>query len=514
MAEQTESASRLSSESTIVPAPATAAHSSRYGLLALGAIVLLAAFLRLYELGRDSLWFDEAFSASIASWQPRWIITKTVELGLRFTDRNIFHLLLHYVLQWGQTEVAVRIISVVSGVLSVVALYALGKRLMGQSVALLAAFLLAISPYHVWYSREGRNYALLVLIGLLASYFMLRALDDDRRRSWLGYIALAGLSAYTHTFGILLIGALNLFAIVRLIVRRSPPRRLRAWFVAQVVLAILIYPMESGFTSQGGVGWGGWIGEKHGIPTLSDLVHTMGIYSFGTAYDHERLLYVVGLLVFALPCLAELFTVVRARRRERWWPEAAEPLLFALVCLVVPIALLWLVSHITPLFLERYLRPFLPPYLLIVAAGVMSIRRPDWRALLFICLLIVIVPSLLSVYQDSQKEDWRGGAAFVAAEANADDMIVIYDAYASMAFDFYYHDASQQVLISRFADDEEMTQHAQTIAARQGRVWLVLSHADDERMLRFVDSQQGVRRVVDEPFQGLRIVAYETGAGR
>ena len=486
--------------------------AAAHGLPALTAIVALSALLRFLALDKDSLWFDEAFSASIASWEPVHIITKTVELGLRFTDRNIFHLLLHYALQWGQNETAVRAISALSGVLSVIVLYALGKRIMGQGVGLLSAFLLAISPYHVWYSREGRNYSLLVLLGLLASYFLVRALDDNRRSSWLGYIALAGLSVYTHTFGILLIGALNLYALVRLLVRRSPARNISIWLAVQVALAILIFPMESGFTSQGGVGWGGWIAEKHGIPTLNDLAHTMGIYSFGTAYDHEHLLYVTGLLVFAVPCLAALLGVVRRRREPQWWTEHAEPMLFVIICLVVPTALLWIVSHVTPLYLERYLRPFLPPYLIILAAGLLSIRRLDRRILVTLCILIITVPSLLSVYQNSQKEDWRGGAAFVSAQADKDDMIVIYDAYAAMAFDFYYPKKTNQILISRFADDAEMEQHAAAIAAEKGQVWVVLSHADEERMLSFIDRRPNVARTIDERFQGLRVVAYHVSA--
>ncbi len=477
-------------------------------LVVLAGIVILATVLRFHALGRESLWFDEAFSTSVANWDPRWIILKLTELGLRSTDRNVFHLMLHYALLLGQSEVIVRSIPAISGVLSVAALYALGKRLLGQSTGLLAAFLLAISPMHVYYSREGRGYALLALFGLLAAYFMLRALADKSALSWLAYIVLAALAAYTHSFGLLIIAALNLFAVVRLAMRRSVARELAVWFVAQVALGLLLLPLILEFTGQTSEGWGAWI-EKYGVPTIKTLGLTMGQFSFGVAYGQNRALYAVALAVFAIFCLAALVNVLLRRMQPGWWNQDAEPMAFALIYLAAPIAALFLVSQITPLYLERYLLPFVPPYLLIVARGILTVRQGKLRVLAVLVVLIVTIPGLLAVYQPGQKENWRAGAAYVAANVGANDMIVIYDAYASIPFNFYYHGDIRQLPISRFASDEEMAQHAAVVAAMHDRVWVVLSHADESRLKTFFEARPGVRRTAEKRFLGLSIVTYD-----
>jgi mannosyltransferase len=371
----------------------TATRTQPRHLLVLAAIVALAVVVRFYALDRESLWFDEAFSASVAGWDVRWIILKMTELGLRSSDRNIFHLLLHYVLLLGRSEVTVRLIPAVSGVLSVVALYALGKRLLGQAVGLLAAFLLAISPFHVWFSREGRGYALLTLFGLLAAYFIVRALADNRAGSWAGYVILAALGAYTHLFGILIIGAFGLFALIHFAARRGPRRVVVAWVAAHAVLGLALLPLLLELTGQSSEGWGAWIGEKYGTPTLKSLGSTMGAFSFGTAYDHNRLIFVAALAVFAAICLAALASVARLRKQPHWWEEQAEPLLFALLYLGAPIGVLFIASQFTPLYLDRYLLPFAPPYLLIVARGLLAIPRAGWRALAAVCVLLVTVPA-------------------------------------------------------------------------------------------------------------------------
>ena len=483
-------------------------------LLLLAGIVLLAAALRFFALSRESLWFDEAFSVSVAEWDPKWVILKLTELGLRSTDRNLFHLMLHYVILLGRSEVLVRAIPAISGILSVIALYALGKRLMGQTVALLAAFLLAVSPMHVWYSREARGYALLALFGLLAAYFMLRALSDNRIESWLGYVVLSACAAYTHSFGVLVIAALNLFAVLRFIMLRGPRAVIARWFVAQVVLGLALAPFVRELTGQTSEGWGSWIGEKYGVPTLKTLGITMGLFSFNTAFDQNRRVYVLGLLVFAVPCLVALIIGLRYVRRHGWWQERGEAVAFALIYLVAPIGALFLASQFTPLYLERYLLPFVPPYLLIVAYGLISMPRLEWRAALMLALLAITIAGLLAVYTPGQKEDWRGGAAYVAAGAQDGDMIVIYDAYASIPFDFYYQGKTREIAISRFAGDEELAQQAAAIASVRGRVWLVLSHADEKRLMSVVETKPGVTLNADRRFLGLHIVTYDVSAPR
>jgi mannosyltransferase len=485
--------------------------ANRIHLLILAGITTLAALLRFFELGRESLWFDETFSVYVAVWNPRDIILRLTEVGLRSTDRNLFNLLLHYVLQIGRSEALLRAIPALSGVLCVVALYALGKRLLGQQVAIVAAFLLAISPLSLWFSRDARGYMPMTMFGLLAAYFMVRALADNRPVSWAGYVILAACGAYTHSFGVLVIGAVNLFALIYFAARRRLDHVVGAWVAAQIALGIILVPLVRGFVGQGTEGWGAWISERYGRPGLKALGSAMGLFSFGTAYGSKRVLIVGALLVFAIPCLVAIVRLTQIVRRQAGWNRESQGIVFTLCYLAAPVLLLFAASQFRPLFLDRYLLAFVPPYLLLVSYGIHALPKPAWQRLFLLAIVMLTIPGAIIVYEPGQKEDWRDAAAYVAGVAEDSDAIVFYDSYISTPFDFYYQGKGEQVLISRFAYDDEMAGYLDAVVSRPRTVWLVYSHADDTRPADMLDKHAGVTRLAAHPFRGLTVYTYRVG---
>ena len=89
---------------------------------------------------------------------------------------------------FGPNLVSLRIISAVFGTMTIAAVYRLGRLLFTRRIALLAAFLLAVFPAHIHFSRLGLNNIADPLFGVLALIFLTRAMQ--RRR--LGDYALAG----------------------------------------------------------------------------------------------------------------------------------------------------------------------------------------------------------------------------------------------------------------------------------------------------------------------------------
>jgi mannosyltransferase len=187
-------------------------------------LILLAGFaLRLYRLGADSLWYDETVSAYLAA-QP------VVDL-VGHTARDIhppgYYLLLHF---WaaaaGQSEFALAFFSLIFGVLLIALTYRLARLLTTPNTAMWAALLVAVSPYHLWYSQEVRMYTLGAALGIAATYCALRAItspDNFRNlwglshRFWLGYILCAALGLYTLYYFAFLLVILNLVFIACLL---------------------------------------------------------------------------------------------------------------------------------------------------------------------------------------------------------------------------------------------------------------------------------------------------------
>src|SRR5262245_55634451 len=91
---------------------------------------------------------------------------------------------------FGPTPEALRGVSALAGALTVGALYLLARQLGGVSVAFAAAGLLAVSRWHLSYSRLGYEAILGPLCAALTIYFLLRGLRERRP----GLFAASGLA--------------------------------------------------------------------------------------------------------------------------------------------------------------------------------------------------------------------------------------------------------------------------------------------------------------------------------
>jgi 4-amino-4-deoxy-L-arabinose transferase-like glycosyltransferase len=170
----------------------------------LALVLFVAAALRSIQLARVELWFDEAFSALVAM-EP--VSALVAELAGDTSPPFYFLLLRAWRLLFGGDAWTLRVLSVVFGLLGVLAMFVAGQRLWGPRAGLAAAALLAVSPLHVYYSREVRPYALLVVLAL-ASLVALDAMAHDGRRRVLSAYCLATAAAiWTHSYGLLLLVA-------------------------------------------------------------------------------------------------------------------------------------------------------------------------------------------------------------------------------------------------------------------------------------------------------------------
>lgn len=98
---------------------------------------------------------------------------------------------------FGLNEVGVRASPAFFGVLGIFTLYLLVKELFGnQRLALLAALLLVICPWHLHYSRAAFDATLFLFLFLLGTYFWLRGL----KKSWFFILAAASFSLTLYTY--------------------------------------------------------------------------------------------------------------------------------------------------------------------------------------------------------------------------------------------------------------------------------------------------------------------------
>ena len=200
-------------------------------------ICLLGFALLVHDLDEKSLWGDEAYTASVVAGDLESAIRITAEEG---------YPPIYYVCMWiwttymGDSEFALRFLSVIFGMLSIAMLYPLGRKMTSKGVGLMAMGLMAISPFLVLHSRMARYYTLLLFLSLVSYWFFVQVLDvRGTVRSWVGYVVSSALGMYTHYLFAFVLAAQGVAALVRI---RRRGASVLGLIGSQVIVALLFAP--------------------------------------------------------------------------------------------------------------------------------------------------------------------------------------------------------------------------------------------------------------------------------
>ncbi|MCC7449062.1 MAG: glycosyltransferase family 39 protein [Anaerolineae bacterium] len=185
-------------------------------------VLLLAAYLRFYRIDYQSLWNDEGNSLRLAQRS----VPALVEAASHDIHPPGYYLALKgWISITGETEFALRLLSALAGVLTVACVYALGKSLFAPGAGLLAALIVTVNAFSVYYGQEARMYAPLALIAAASMLVFVRWIACP---TWRLGVALALLNAaglYTqYTFPLVMVTQGVLF-VVWIIMQRSMAQR-------------------------------------------------------------------------------------------------------------------------------------------------------------------------------------------------------------------------------------------------------------------------------------------------
>src|SRR5687768_2004205 len=150
-----------------------------YGLLFL--IVLLGAVFRFYKLGEWSFWIDEIYTINhaLAHFSTPQLILEHIPPSRNWVPVSVI-LAAQVLNMWGVSEWSARLASVMIGVISLPILFFSSRRIFGDWVALLAVLLLAVSPWHIFWSQNARFYTSLLLFYTLALFAFYLGLERNK----------------------------------------------------------------------------------------------------------------------------------------------------------------------------------------------------------------------------------------------------------------------------------------------------------------------------------------------
>jgi len=317
-------------------------------------IVLLALVLRLISITERTLWYDEAFSVLFAEKGVSAMLYGTLQTDE--TGASEEHPLLYYTTLnlWmsvlGQSPFMVRLWSVLTGLGAVFLLFHIGRELFDQRTGLIAAFIMAIAPFHVQYSQEVRMYSLMSLLLMGTTLCFIKGWRSDEKsqwRWWVGFGILAGLAMHTQQLAAFYLVAIGLIPLVTRRWKKIPHLALGTGIALLVFLPWLVnipsqlQKLNSAF----------WIPQ----PGVDKFFITIYVFFVGFAEipSPASLIGLLGSMVIFLFFVLQIpFYLRRTRRRSE---SDGASLFIVLWLFALPIVLMWLVSQSRPLYLERAL---------------------------------------------------------------------------------------------------------------------------------------------------------------
>lgn len=329
-------------------------------------LVVLSGSLRLVNLGAESVWYDESFTALLARLQPKDLWTAIL---------GDVHPPLWYLVEWvnvrifGTSELALRLPSALLGVLGVWLLWRLALALkFDRRTAFIAGIIAAIMPGFLLYSQDARMYPLLTVCVLMAANAALRG-------GWVVFgIACLG-AVYAQNLGLLYVGAMGLVILLSSL-------KSRTW--GKPLLALL---------GVGGLwlpwGLGGMLhqmslmGNGFWLPALTpgSIVYPLIFMTMGTrvADAFQLHIYIAALAATGIGIYV-----------SRPWLKSRGGLLYLAVAfgapaIAVAVSLLW-----RNIYLARAFLPSAVSLSLIWAYGLTHLSRPNRRV-----ALAVVGPALV-----------------------------------------------------------------------------------------------------------------------
>ena len=438
------------------------------GITALIFLLLLAFALRLHALGNQSMWWDELKTIERTTYTLAALLDDFISTR---DQLPAYYLLMRGWILLGNNAFVVRLFSVLWGVLGVTAVFQLGRQMGSTKVGLTAAFLLAISPFHIYYSQEARMYTQLVTLLILAHVGLVAVLQGGGKWYWLLYFLAMATAVYTHYFTFLILFAHTIFFILHL--RPLKPISYY-WFGLMALLAALFLPWgylivsRSGYSAAVPV----WINTVRWV----EPILTLWTFTIGATLSRSSLAGIIGFAIFMLGLLG-------SSRIVKQQTIIAKPLL---MWLLVPLLLIYLISlgnGSFSLYLDRYLIIILPIYLLLVAWGWVQLTKnhPRWLLGLALMATAVTIPSLHNLYNNPAfaRNDWQSLINHIDTNPN-EKQLVLGEGTLRLPISYYGNERFQRIQIPPAESDQitpafdESMNKQLTIAAQSSTlIWYI-----------------------------------------
>jgi mannosyltransferase len=371
----------------------------------------LAAGLRFYKLSVWSFWIDEIYTINRA---------KAHYSSIELTIQNIppirnwiplsTILTAQVINQLGVSEWSARLVSAVVGIITIPLLYFPMRKLFNVPVTLIALLLLAVSPWHIFWSQNARFYTSLMLMSTLALFTFYWGIERNRPVYLILFYVLLYFSLSERLFGILILPIIFLYLFLLLIIKsmRPPGFNRRNLFLFFTPIVIFLLLLSINFLSTGSLLF---------YSVIEELNYPIG--------SPIRLLILIilsiGIPVAATGFFSGLYFLQNIERLH----------LFIVIAALLPVILLAIMNPFV-FTVERYALVTFPFWLIMSALGIQKVfsfvnqkQTILMFGIIFIFLLDAGINNLM-YYQinHGNRLNWRDAAGFVRENVQDSDVVI------------------------------------------------------------------------------------------
>lgn len=370
--------------------------------------MVLATILRFYHIDFQSVWLDEICSIIEANPETRW---SDLEATIMVSDPHppLYFALMKILFQlFGYTTFVARAFSAVIGVAGVYAIYLLGKEINNKNTGLIAALLLAINSFHIYYSQEVRMYALLLLFTILSYYRLVLFLKNNSYKNALLYGLFTGFMLLTQFFGLFVLASQLVFLLYVFIKKEKSSKILffKQLLISGIVIVISFLPALTIFIET--------TKKKYSAiqPTTLDTIFLI----FKDFVQHSYIL----LLFYSALILLFIYYACKEKMKESYL------ILFSwiIITLAIPIIRSYLV---TPMIVSRYFIAILPAFIIIISIAILYFKNNIIKISILLFLTAITLYRLFisnDYYNKIAKTQFREITEFIKKENKENDQVV------------------------------------------------------------------------------------------
>jgi len=394
------------------------------------AVIVGAGFLlRIYHLTAIALWHDEAFSVLMVKYPLK-------EMFYRLTLD--VHPPFYYLAFWGWDKIfsnsllSLRFFSTIFGLLAILTAYYLVKKIFkDQKLAFWVLAVSAVNPFLILYSQEGRMYSLGLFLILAASASLWMAIKEKRRVCWVLFIIFSLLAIYTHYYLFFGVFALFLFILFQIWKSQSRKYYLKWGMVSAGAIFLFYLPWLPYFFNQlKQVEEAYWIPKMTPWSVPNTLVNllTGSTWPIGESNWYWGLIILLVILYFSIAGSRYLLKISRKGG------------ILILLSLLTPFILAILLSLKQSLYLDRYFIFVVPYYLIILTAGMYSLKKKWLGTFLVTLFCLLMASSYLNFWvrtNISYKPGMRGAAAYLNFKHQSREKILSTSSFVYFTLRYY-----------------------------------------------------------------------------